>query len=140
MRSCLAQKGSFFVGIHMTRFLLPLILLLRCFFTPGACPACEQSLLNPGLLCKRELALIHILDHDVPVDAKRCLNWMSKSDILHTLRNTIRYTKYADLFCGTGGMSAAFTRHHLTPGVALDISLGGALHDILSPAAWHSTL
>ena len=92
----------------------------------GKCGCCAISQAEP-----REIELIKLLDASVPQGTKRILRWKHDTDIMHTLRHTIRYRRWADVFCGTGGMSAAFMRRTHSPGASLDLSLSKK-HNIVS--------
>ena len=92
----------------------------------GKCSCCAISQAEP-----REIELINLLYSSVPKRTKRKLRWKTQSDIMHTLRHTTRYRRWADVFCGTGGMSAAFMRRTHSPGASLDLTLSEK-HDIVS--------
>ena len=99
-------------------------MVINCF--AGKCNCCAISQAEP-----REIELINILQASVPRRTKRRLQWETESDIMHTLRHTTRWRRWADVFCGTGGMSAAFMRRTHSPGASLDLALSEK-HDIVS--------
>ena len=76
---------------------------------------------------------MHVCETNVPASARTILSWHTQIDIVHTIRNTVRYRKWGDYFCGTGGLGAAFLRRGVGPGAQLDLSVGGVLHNILTP-------
>ena len=108
---------------------ITITMLRRCFFAvvgavlfngchAGKCGCCAISQAEP-----REIELIKLLDESVPRRTKRILRWKHDTDIMHTLRHTIRYRRWADVFCGTGGMSLAFKQRTDSPGVSLDLTM-----------------
>lgn len=90
-----------------------------------ACGCCSLTSAEP-----REFALIKLLDASVPTRTKTVLGWNHDTDIMHALRHSVRYRRWGDVFCGTGGISAAFVRCQHSPGVSLDLSMSKA-HNIL---------
>ncbi len=113
--------------------LASLFLSASLLFSPGlACQHCSHELLRPHELQKRELALVQLLDKELAETTKSHLHWHGPSEILHALRHTVRFRHWADMFDGVGGVGAAFIRGGLASGTALDLSLGGALHDVTS--------
>ena len=112
------------------RSLLLLVVFSGLFAVTPACELCDRALSDPAAnLEKREGALLTLLYSRIPGDVKAVLGWHRKTDILHTLRDTVRYKKWADLFAGTGGFGAACIRQSMNTGVQLDIELN-AKHDL----------
>ncbi len=107
--------------------------LSQLCFHPSACAYCEKAWANRDGLHPREIALVKVLSVEVPRDTREYLHWHAPSDILHSLRFTIRYRKYLDGFCGIGGVTASFIRNSLPSGASLDLELGDRSHDITTP-------
>ena len=118
------------IGIHSR---MALLFLLLSTVISSACLECESVHRN-GELTDRESALVALLHREVPTATKNHLQWHTICDIIHSLRHSIRFRKYADLFSGSAGMSSAFNKCSMRSGVSLDLDLGGIAHDICDPA------
>ena len=121
------------ISIMLIMLAVVVFALLSGICRSSACSCCSLRSAEP-----RELALIKLLDASVPTGTTALLGWHVQSDVMHCLRHTVRYKRWADVFCGTGGLSAAFVRRHSrspASGISLDLSISSA-HNILEDSGF----